>query len=89
MPLHSQLPWELLALFLGTALANAPLGYLRQGSARFSFGWFFYAQLSLPVIIYLQARAEPGVAFLPLCLSGAACGQLLGGLLNRRRGAEI
>ena len=75
-------------LFLLPALLNLPLGYLRQGYARFTFGWFFYTHLSLPAIICLRTKAGFGVEFFPLTLAGAVAGQFLGGFIARKRSAD-
>jgi len=73
------------ALFLLSAIVNLPLGYLRQGYDRFTFGWFFYSHLSIPVIIFLRTKTGFGAEFFPLTLTGAVAGQFLGVLLARRR----
>ena len=74
----------LLSLFLAAAVVNIPLGYFRGAFAKFTFGWFFYTHLSIPVIIFLRTKAGFGAEFFPLTVAGAIAGQLLGGLLARR-----
>lgn len=74
--------------FLLPAILNLPLGCLRQGYDRFTFGWFFYTHFSIPVIIYLWAKAGFGPEFFPFPLAGAVAGQFLGGLIARRRDAD-
>lgn len=76
------------SLFLLPAIINLPLGYLRQNYDRFTFGWFFYTHLSIPVIIYLRAKTGFGAEFFPLTLVGAVAGQLLGGIVAKRRNAD-
>ncbi len=66
-------------------LINLPFGYLRQGCEKFSFGWYFYVHISIPIIIYLRVKAGYSWKFIPLTLGGAVAGQLVGGLIQRRR----
>jgi hypothetical protein len=64
---------------------NVPLGYLRQNYEKFSFAWYFYVHISIPVIIYLRVKAGFSWKFIPLTLAGAIVGQLVGGYYNKRR----
>ncbi len=79
----------LLSLFLLAAGLNIPLGYLRQGYAKFTFGWFFYTHLSIPVIIYVRTKTGFDVEFFPLTVAGAVAGQLMGGIFARRKNAHV
>jgi hypothetical protein len=67
---------------------NIPLGYLRQGTEKFTFAWYFYIHISIPLIIYLRIKAGFSWHFIPLTLASAALGQVLGGRLRRRREAR-
>ncbi|AJE04181.1 hypothetical protein [Geobacter pickeringii] len=71
-------------IFLAFAI-NLPFGYLRQGYEKFSFGWYFYVHISIPIIIYLRIKSGYSWKFIPLTLGGAFAGQLVGGLIQRRR----
>ena len=76
----------LLAAVVGAAfLINIPLGYLRQNCEKFSFGWYFYIHISIPLIIYLRVKAGFSWKFIPITLCGALIGQYIGGRINRRR----
>ncbi|MEA5115601.1 MAG: hypothetical protein VB050_16405 [Geobacteraceae bacterium] len=76
---------KLAALVIGAMALNLPLGYLRRKCERFSFGWYFYVHISIPVIIYMRVRASFSWKVVPLTLGGAIAGQVVGGLLRRRR----
>lgn len=67
---------------------NIPMGYLRQNCEKFTFGWYFYVHISIPVIIYLRIKAGFSWKFIPLTLLGAVAGQIMGGMLRRRRGGN-
>lgn len=76
---------KLAGLVLGAAVLNIPLGYLREAYRRFTFGWFFYVHISIPLIIYLRVKASFSWKVVPLTICGAVAGQYLGGALRRRR----
>jgi hypothetical protein len=64
---------------------NVPLGYLRQNHERFTFGWYFYIHISIPLIIYMRIKSGHSWKFIPLTLGGAIVGQILGGMIHRKR----
>jgi len=75
----------LAGLILVAVAINIPFGYLRQGSEKFTFAWYFYVHISIPLIIYLRIKAGFSWKFIPLTLGGAVLGQLIGGKIRRRR----
>jgi hypothetical protein len=77
--------WTLPGLILFAVIINLPLGYLRQNYEKFSFGWYFYVHISIPIIIYLRVKSGYSWKFIPLTLGGAVVGQLLGGIIHKRR----
>ncbi len=81
--MHSLL--TLAALILCGLIVNVPLGYLRQSYEKFSFGWYFYVHISIPLIIYLRVKSGFSWHFIPLTLAAAVGGQVIGGRLKRRK----
>lgn len=77
--------WALPGLILIAVIINLPLGYLRQNYEKFSFGWYFYVHISIPIIIYLRVKSGYSWKFIPLTLGGAVVGQILGGMKHKRR----
>lgn len=75
----------LLVLILFAVVINVPLGYLRQNYEKFSFGWYFYIHISIPLIIYLRIKSGYSWKFIPLTLGGAVAGHILGGVIHRKR----
>jgi hypothetical protein len=73
-------------LILFAFAANMPLGYLRGKCEKFSFGWYFYIHISIPVIIYVRIKSGFSWKFIPLTLAGAVAGQLIGGRLHGKWG---
>jgi len=83
-----------LTLSPGTALlllaifsfgANIPLGFLRQGEARYSWRWFLYIHLSIPFIVALRLHYGISWRYIPLTLGCAIAGQMIGSRWRRRR----
>ena len=81
--MHSIIALSGLTLF--AVIINLPLGYLRQNYEKFSFGWYFYIHISIPIIIFLRVKFGYSWKFIPLTLGGAVVGQLLGGILHKKR----
>jgi hypothetical protein len=75
---------SLMLVILFAFITNVPLGYLRRNYEKFTFGWYFYVHISIPVIIYARIKAGFSWKFIPLTLVGAVAGQLLGGRLYGR-----
>ena len=82
------LPLLLIGLIVTTIIINIPLGYVRQGVEKFSFAWYFYIHISIPLIIYLRIKSGYSWKFIPLTLAGALLGQIIGGRIRRRRDAD-
>ncbi len=64
---------------------NLPLGYLRQGTRKFSPAWFLYVHLSVPLIAALRVCNHLSLRAVPLFLACAVLGQLLGGKARRAK----
>ena len=78
----------LFGLIALTIIVNIPLGFLRQAVEKFSFAWYFYIHISIPLIIYLRIKSGYSWKLIPLTLGGAILGQIIGGRLRRRRDAH-
>lgn len=78
----------LVGLITATIVLNIPLGYLRQGVEKFSFAWYFYVHISIPLVIYLRIKSGYSWKFIPLTLAGAVIGQIIGGRIRRKRDAD-
>jgi hypothetical protein len=72
-------------LLLFAFVINLPLGYLRQGSPRYSWRWFLYIHLSIPLLIFLRLSLDFGWGLVPFTIASAVAGQWLGGRIQRRK----
>jgi hypothetical protein len=79
----------LIALLVATVAINIPLGYFRQGVEKFSFAWYFYIHISIPFIIYLRIKSGYSWKFIPLTIAGAVVGQIIGGMIRKRRDSGV
>ena len=75
----------LFGLIALTIVINIPLGYLRQAVEKFSFAWYFYIHISIPLIIYLRVKSGYSWKLIPLSLGGALLGQIVGGRIRKKR----
>jgi hypothetical protein len=62
---------------------NLPLGYLREGTKKFSFSWFIYIHLSVPLIAFLRISNQVSAWAIPAFVACAILGQLAGGMIRR------
>lgn len=69
---------------LAALSVNVPLGYLREGSRKYSAAWFAYVHLSVPLIAFLRIHSRLSPWFIPLFVVCAVAGQLIGGRIRRR-----
>ncbi len=75
---------SLLGVTVLALIINLPFGYLRQNCDKFTFAWYFYVHISIPVIIFMRIKAGFSWHYIPITLGAAVAGQLFGGAINRR-----
>jgi len=83
--LDTELNMALISLLAFALLSNIPLGYLRQGSPKYSLRWFVFIHLSVPFIIGLRITNNIGWHVIPFSIGLAVAGQMVGSRLYRRR----
>jgi hypothetical protein len=73
----------LLTRLIVLALAvNVPLGYLRRRSHRFSWRWFLWVHLSIPLVAVCRILSGFGWKAIPWLVAAAVAGQLVGGRIG-------
>lgn len=77
--------FTILGLVLLAFVISIPCGYLRQNYRKYSFMWFFLIHVPIPFIILLRLKAGVSWHFIPLTLGGSVAGQVVGGIVSRRR----
>ncbi len=69
-------------LFMLTVLVNLPFGYFRRRSRRFSFKWFLYIHIPIPVIFLARVLSNLDFRYIPLFILAAVIGQFWGGRME-------
>lgn len=67
-----------------TFVINLPLGYLREGTRKYSIGWFVYIHLSVPLIAFLRRSNHVSAWAIAPFVICALLGQLAGGKMRRK-----
>lgn len=75
----------IIGLIVLAFLISIPCGYLRENYTKFSFMWFLLIHIPIPFIVLLRLVAGISWHVIPLTLGGSIAGQVVGGVLNRRR----
>lgn len=71
-----------ITVFLLTFIINLPFGYYRKKAQRFSFKWFLYIHLPIPIIVAARLLSNIDFRYIPLFVVAAITGQFLGGRIE-------
>lgn len=74
--------YVILALFVVTFLFNLPFGYARAKTKRYSFRWFLYIHIPIPLIFVARTFSHIEMKYIPVFALAALIGQVLGGRLE-------
>lgn len=66
-------------IFFLTVAINLPFGYFRKRAKRFSFKWFLYIHIPIPLILLARVLSHLDYRYIPIFLMAAVIGQFLGG----------
>lgn len=69
-------------LVLFSLLINLPFGYFRNREKRYSFRWFLYIHLPIPLIILARVLANIDMRYIPVFVLAAILGQVFGGRME-------
>ena len=70
------------ALALLALAVNVPLGYLRRRARRYSWQWFVWIHLSIPLLATCRILSGFGWVVVPWLLLAAVPGQVGGGMVR-------
>ncbi len=65
-----------------TMLINLPFGYARAKTRRYSFQWFLYIHVPIPIIFIARTISHIEFKYIPLLALAAIIGQIVGGKLE-------
>jgi hypothetical protein len=74
----------LIALIVGATAMNLPFGAWRTTTRKFSWKWFVSIHLPIPLVILLRIGLGFSWWYVPVSLSCAVTGQIVGGILYVR-----
>jgi len=74
--------YAIIALFIFTSLLNLPFGYARAKTKKYSFRWFLYIHLPIPLIFVARTLSHIEIKYIPIFVVAAVIGQILGGKLG-------
>lgn len=81
MELHNKF-YAVLILLGFTLLINLPFGYARAKTRRYSFRWFLYIHVPIPIIFIARTISHIEFKYIPLLALAAIIGQIVGGKLE-------
>ena len=74
--------YSILLLFVFTLLINLPFGFVRAKAKRYSFRWFLYIHVPIPLIFIIRNLSHIEMKYIPFFAIAAVMGQIIGGKLN-------
>jgi hypothetical protein len=74
--------YAIIVLAVITFLFNLPFGYARARAKRYSFRWFLFIHVPIPVIFLIRTISHIEMRYIPFFIGAAVIGQILGGKLE-------
>ncbi len=72
----------LLIVLLLTVVINLPFGYVRKKTKKFSFKWFAYIHIPIPLIFLTRVLSHLDFRYIPFFVVAAVIGQFWGSRLG-------
>lgn len=69
-------------LFIFTIALNIPFGYWRSKAKKYSFQWFLFIHLPIPLVFLGRVLSHLGFIYVPFFVTAAVIGQIWGGKLK-------
>ena len=69
-------------IFLLTLVLNLFFGYFRGKQKKFSFKWFLYIHLPIPLVVFARLFSHLDFRYIPIFLLAAIAGQIFGSRLE-------
>jgi hypothetical protein len=71
-----------ITICIATFVLNLLFGYFRARTKKYSFKWFLYIHLPIPVVIFARIYSHLDYRFIPVFLLAAVAGQIFGGRID-------
>jgi len=72
----------IIGIFVFAFVLNLCFGYFRGKQKRFSFKWFLYIHLPIPLVVFARLFANLDYRYIPIFLFAAVAGQIIGARLE-------
>ncbi len=72
----------IICIFSVTFILNLGFGYLRSKTQKYSFKWFLYIHLSIPMVVLARILSHLDYRYIPVFVLAAVGGQIFGGRLG-------
>ena len=69
-------------LFSLTYMLNLPFGFFRGKNRKYSFKWFLYIHLPIPLIFLARTFSHLDFRYIPIFVVAAVLGQIFGGKIQ-------
>ncbi|MCA1927466.1 MAG: hypothetical protein LDL13_05730 [Calditerrivibrio sp.] len=73
----------IISISIATLILNIPFGYLRRRFKKFSLGWFLCIHAPIPIVAFMRIYLKIGLILIPIFLTFAVIGQIIGFRINR------
>lgn len=73
---------KILFILLFTFLVNLPFGWLRRNEKKFTFKWWLYIHLPIPLVIAFRIWLDINPWWIPVVIAVAVVGQVVGARLK-------
>jgi len=70
------------SIFMLTFVLNLFFGYFRVRTKKYSFKWFLFIHLPIPVVVFARLYAQLDYRVIPVFLLAAVAGQIVGGRIE-------
>ncbi|MBI2870870.1 MAG: hypothetical protein HYY14_04085 [Candidatus Omnitrophica bacterium] len=77
--MHTHSLWLVAGLMVFTFILNLPFGRLRARAKKFSFQWWLYIHLPVPLVIAFRILSHCPYWAIPILIATAVLGQWVGG----------
>jgi hypothetical protein len=71
-------------ILLSAFLLNIPFGYLRVREQKYTWKWFLWIHMPVPIIVAERILSNTDISFVPFIIAAAFVGQYLGGRIGKR-----
>ncbi len=72
----------IIGIFLFAFVLNLFFGYFRGKQRKFSFKWFLYIHLPIPLVVFARLYTHLDYRYIPIFLFAAVVGQIMGARLE-------